>query len=136
MTSMNVCRIFFVLTGFLLLDACSVKHDDKNKLPNMNQAGVIEIVIYQTNPGVNDKKHLVKAASMTLVLSKFNGFISRQFGKNTDGKWVDLVYWKDLSSAKFAANSVAGIPECQAFFSDIDAKKMEFMHSIVKYRYP
>lgn len=102
----------------------------------MNQPGVIEIVIYQTKANIDDTTHIKKASAVTPILANFTGFISRQFGKNTDGKWVDLVYWNNLSSAKKAADEAKAIPEFQEFFDDIDDQKMEFMHSTILHHYP
>jgi hypothetical protein len=126
---MNLYKLLILLFSIPLLISCNIKHE-KKPLP-LNQATVIEVVIYQTKPGVKDAEHLKNAASITPILANFNGFIARQFSKTTDGKWIDLVYWKDLSSAEKAAETIAHIPACQTFLADIDSQKMEFMHSTI-----
>jgi hypothetical protein len=131
---MSVYRAFAFLLGLFFLVACDSKNEDK-KL-SMNQAAVIEVVTYQTKVGIKDAEHLKKASAITPILAKFDGFITRQFGKSTNGKWVELVYWKDLSAAQKAADAALTIPECQAFFADIDQQKMDFMHSVVQHQYP
>jgi len=56
------------------------------------------------------------------------GFISREFGASEDGKYIDVVHWKDLSSAKAVTEKVMGIPKCGEFFGLIDQNQMQFMH--------
>lgn len=102
----------------------------------MKQARVVEVVIYQTKMGIKDQEHLKKSESISHVLSKFNGFVARQFSRTADGKYIDLVYWTDLSSAEKAANIVKTIPQCQMFFADIESKSIEFMHSNILCHYP
>lgn len=128
-------RDFFALL-ILILSIIILIVGEKNKRINMDQATVIETVIYQTNPGVNDKEHLKKAVAISPILEKFPGFISRQFSKTADGKWIDIIYWRDLSSAQQAAEEVKTIPECQVFFAEMDEKTMRFMHSKILSTYP
>lgn len=110
---------------------------NEHKGLSMNQASVIESVIYQTKASIKDKDHIKKALAITPILAKFNGFVSRQFSKaTTDGKWIDIVYWTDLSSAEKAADAVKNIPECQIFFADIDPQTMELRHSNILFHYP
>ncbi len=92
----------------------------------MNKA--IEVVIFKAKAGVSDSQLQTAALAITPILKEMSGFISREFGASEDGKYIDVVYWKDLPSAKAAAEKVMGIPKCGEFFGLIDQNQMQFMH--------
>ncbi len=125
------CILFFIIVSFF---GCSYSHP--NKEPSIDKIGVTEIVIYRTKSGVQRIDHLKKSKTISTFLAKQNGFISRQFSQTLDGKWVDIIYWKNLDSAEKAAEVVRSIPECEFFFSDIDQKHMEFMYTETLFYYP
>ena len=127
----NFLKLIILVFSVIMLSAC---HKDKEV--NMDKATVIETVIYQTTPGVSGSEHIKKAAAISPILAKLPGFVSRQFSKTADGKWIDIIYWKNLTSAEKAAEEVKSIPECQVFFADMDEKTMQFMHSTIVSRYP
>ncbi|MDH4048463.1 MAG: hypothetical protein OEW68_14515 [Gammaproteobacteria bacterium] len=89
----------------------------------------IEVVIFKAKAGVSDSQLQTAALAVTVILKEMSGFISREFGASEDGKYIDIVHWKDLTSAKAAAEKVMSIPKCGEFFGLIDQKKqMQFMH--------
>ena len=88
----------------------------------------IEVVIFRANSGVSDSQLQTAALAVTPILKKMPGFISREFGASEDGQYIDVVHWKDLPSAKSAAEKVMGIPLCGEFFNLIDQTQMQFMH--------
>ncbi len=92
----------------------------------MNKA--IEVVVFKAKAGVSDSQLQTAALAVTHILKEMPGFISREFGASEDGQYIDIVYWKDLPSAKAAAEKVMGIPKCGEFFSLIDQNQMQFMH--------
>lgn len=92
----------------------------------MNEA--IEVVIFKAKAGISDEQLRTAALAVTPVLKVMPGFISREFGTSEDGQYIDVVHWKDLPSAKAAAEKVMGIPKCGEFFSLIDQNQMQFMH--------
>jgi len=125
-------KLLILIVSILFLIGC---HKTKESF-TMNKAHIVEVVVYQTKPGVNDAEHIKKALAISPVLAQFPGFVSRQFTKTTDGKWIDIVYWTDLSLAKKAAQDAQAIPICQVFFADMDMKTMQFMYSEILSRYP
>lgn len=92
----------------------------------MNEA--IEVVIFKVKAGVPDEQLRTAALAVTAILKEIPGFISREFGTSEDGKYIDVVHWKYLPSAKAAAEKVMGIPKCGEFFGLIDQDQMQFMH--------
>ena len=90
----------------------------------------IEVVIFKAKAGVSDSQLQSSALAVTPILREMPGFISREFGASEDGKYIDVVHWKDLPSAKAAAEKVMSIPKCGEFFGLIDQNQMQFMHFI------
>lgn len=88
----------------------------------------IELVVFSAKPGVKDTELKAAALSVTPILEKMPGYLSREFGASGDGQYVDIVRWKDLASAQAAAQQVMKIPECGKFFALIDESKMQFSH--------
>lgn len=92
----------------------------------MKQA--IEVVVFRAKASITPEQLQAAAQAVTPVLSAMPGFISREFGASEDGQFLDIVYWKDLASAKHAAEKVMSIPVCGEFFSLIEQSQMQFMH--------
>ncbi len=131
---MNYFKISTFLLMSLLLVGC--KDSYKNTENSIDKTVVTEIVIYNTEAGVQRKDHIKHADAISPILAKLDGFISRQFSQASDGKWVDIVYWKNLDSAEKAAAAVQHIPACTLFFSDMDPKNIQFMHTQTLFVYP
>lgn len=92
----------------------------------MNKA--IEVVIFKAKAGISDEQLGTTALAVTPILKAMPGFISREFGTSEDSQYIDVVHWKDLPSAKAAAEKVMNIPKCCEFFGIIDQNQMQFMH--------
>jgi len=92
----------------------------------MSQA--IEVVIFRAIAGTTSEQLQAAALAVTPVLAALPGFISREFGASEDGQFIDVVHWKDLASAKQAAEKVMSVPVCGQFFSLIEQSSMQFMH--------
>jgi hypothetical protein len=88
----------------------------------------IEAVIFKAKAGVSDSQLQTAVLAVTPILKETPGFISHEFGASEDGKYIDVVHWKDHPSAKVAVKKVMSIPKCGEFFGLIDQNKMQFMH--------
>ena len=91
-------------------------------------ASTLEMVEFRGKEGVSSAEMLDKASRLHGVLADMDGFIERHLAQGDDGKWVDLVYWRDLASARAAADAVMKIPAAQEFFALIDQESMRFVH--------
>lgn len=123
-----------MIIAVLLLASGVSSAMDSNPQPReskLNRADIIEIVIYTTKPGVSPSEHLKKAMKAGQVLATLDGFIARHFTRDSEGKWVDLVYWRDMESAKKAAEIFPTVPECLDFIDDINESDMQFMHTSI-----
>jgi len=92
----------------------------------MSQA--IEVVIFKAKAGVSDAHLRTKAAAVTAILRSMTGFVDRKLGVSENGQYLDIVYWKDPSTAKAAADKAMQIPECLEYFGLIEESQMQFMH--------
>lgn len=90
----------------------------------MNNA--IEVAVFKAKAGVSDSQLQTAALAVTPILKERPGFISREFGAPEDGKYIDIVHWKDIPSAKAAAEKVMSIPKCGELFGRIDRNQMQF----------
>ncbi len=99
----------------------------------MNQANTMEIVIYKTKSGVTPEAHRTRALGVEKIMRNFDGFISRSFTEGEGGEWVDVVYWRDMNSAKKAMETAQGMQssELGAFFSDIDESSIQMRHTAI-----
>ena len=122
-----------MLLGFVCINYISIPYSNANTLQQqelvMPKATIIEMVIYTTKDGVDVEQHRQKAAAVAELLAKMPGFVSRNFSKSTDGKWVDLVYWENMQFAKTAAAKFMDIAETQSFIADINEDDMQFLHT-------
>ena len=89
---------------------------------------VIEVVVFRAKAGITPEQLQSAALAVTPVLSAMPGFISRDLGESEDGQFVDVVYWKDLASAKQAPEKAMSFPVCEEFLGLIDQSQMQFMH--------
>ncbi len=92
----------------------------------MDQA--IEVVIFRAKPGITSEQMKNAALAVTPELAALPGFLSREFGLSEGDQYIDIVHWRNLESAKKAAEKVMNIPICSEFFSLIDQTQMQFMH--------
>lgn len=90
---------------------------------------VIELIIFKTKAGISDEALKEAAAKTTGVLQKMDGFLRREFSATDTGEqWADIVYWKDMNSAKQAAKAFLQEPDTQEFIAMIDQQKMTILH--------
>ncbi|MGB2832836.1 MAG: hypothetical protein WBC07_07760 [Methylotenera sp.] len=89
---------------------------------------VIELVTFSVNKGVTGAQIKLAAKKVTPTLKKLNGFKSRSFVHDHNGKWVDIVYWKNMKSALSASALMMENETALLFFSLINPKDMTMMH--------
>jgi len=116
--------LFLVLVTFSSIYGQQTKMKGENKM----KENVIEVVIMKVKSGINDDDFLQAAKSVDETVSKYPGFISRDFAKDENGNWIDIVHWTDLESAKKAAEAVVQSQTCGIFFGMIDEQSMKMYH--------
>ena len=89
---------------------------------------VIELVTFSVNKGVTDAQIKLAAKKITPTLKKLSGFKSRSFVHDQNGKWVVIVYWKNMKSALSASELMMKNETALSFFSLINKKDMTITH--------
>ncbi len=89
---------------------------------------VLEVVeFYQTKQ--SSKEGFLAAAQKALSFAKsLEGFISTELAQDGDGKYINVVKWRDMECAKSAAQNFMTYAEVQDFISVIDPEGMKMHH--------
>ncbi|WP_169449809.1 hypothetical protein [Paludibacterium yongneupense] len=84
--------------------------------------------MFRAKADASSERLQAAALAITPILAGLPGFISREFGASGDGQFIDIVHWRDLFSARQAAEKVMGIPACREFFALIEESQTQLMH--------
>ncbi len=93
-----------------------------------SHAETVELVVFSAKEGVSDSRVLKSAEGMLDTLKKWDGFISRELIKVGNGKWIDVVHWADLESAKSAQHKAMESDSCLLFFSLLEDADQQIYH--------
>lgn len=116
-----------LIIGLIVSSAFSCVQSDKKK-SNMEQATIIEMVLWKSAEGISPDEAKKSITKLNDFVSKQPGFIARKTAIAEDGKFLDIVYWTDLKSAKTASEKAMKTEELMPIFSTIDQKEMVFQH--------
>ena len=94
----------------------------------MEQAKIIEMVMWKSVEGIAPEEAKKSITKLNEFVSKQSGFIARKTAMAEDGKFLDIVYWTDLKSAKDASEKAMKTEELMPIFSTIDQTEMMFQH--------
>lgn len=117
-------NLIISLTVFTVL---SCKQSD-TKRSYMEQATIIEMVMWKSVNGVSPEEAKKSIIKLNNFVSKAPGFIARHTALAEDGKFLDIVYWTDLKSAKEASEKAMETEQLIPVFRMIDQKEMVFQH--------
>ena len=116
-----------LIIGLIVLSAFSCKQSDTKK-SNMEQAKIIEMVMWKSVEGIAPEEAKKSITKLNDFVSKQSGFIARKTAMAEDGRFLDIVYWTDLESAKDASEKAMKTEELMPIFSTIDQTEMVFQH--------
>jgi len=116
-----------LIIGLIVLTVFSCKQSGTTK-SKMEQATIIEMVMWQSVEGINAEEAKESITKLNAFVSEQSGFISRKTAMAEDGKFLDIVYWTDLKSARDASEKAIKTKELIPIFSKIDQKEMIFQH--------
>lgn len=116
-----------LIFGLIVLNAVSCNHSDTKK-NNMEQAKIVEMVLWKSREGISAEEAKPLITKLNDFLRAQPGFVARKTALAEDGKFLDIVYWTDLTSAKTAAEKAMKNEELIPFISTIDEKEMIFQH--------
>ncbi len=116
-----------IIISLIVLITCSCNQSDI-KESKMKQAKIIEMVLWNSKEGVSPENTKKSITKLNDFVKEQPGFIARKTAMAEDGRFLDIVYWTDLVSAKTASERAMKNEELIAIFSLIDEKKMIFQH--------
>ncbi len=92
-------------------------------------ADIYEIVVFKFKEEVPTKEQEILMEKMNAHVTNSKGFKNREYYYSEhDNRWVDLVTWTDLTSAKNAADEFFKSPACSNIISKIDDKSIVTSH--------
>jgi hypothetical protein len=94
----------------------------------MEQVKIIEMVLWKSVDGISPEEAKKSITKLNDFVREQSGFVARKTAMAEDGKFLDIVYWTDLKSAKNASEKALKTEELIPIFSTIDQKEMVFQH--------
>ncbi|WP_035084087.1 hypothetical protein [Aquimarina latercula] len=88
----------------------------------------IEIVLFEVVPGYSVEQAEKAITSLNDIVKLYDGFIDRTTASNIDGKFIDLLYWTDIKSAKLAGEDIMKNPKALEIFEIIKPESMQMFH--------
>ncbi len=101
---------------------------DQNVLSLKNKTNVVEVVLFEVNPNYSKETAENALTSLNDVLKMQDGFIKRTTASTEDGKYIDIVYWTDIKSAKRAAEDVLKNEKAAKVFEVIKPASIQMYH--------
>lgn len=89
---------------------------------------VVEVVLFRLNDGVDEQAFLDAAQKTFDLLKGYDGYLNRTLTMNEDGLWIDIVNWRDISTAMNAAENIMSSKSGQAFGALIDPNSIQMYH--------
>lgn len=93
----------------------------------MEKATVIEIVLFKAKESIKTEDAQKELMRLNRFLERQAGYIFRKTAISSDNEYLDIVYWKDLTSAQAAAGKAEKDPEALEIFSVIGEQSV-FKH--------
>ena len=94
----------------------------------MKQVKIIEMVMWEPIDSISKEDAKKSITKLNKFVSEQPGFIARKTALSEDGKFLDIVYWANLKSAKAASEKAMKTEELIPIFGMIDQKGMVFNH--------
>ncbi|WP_109300911.1 hypothetical protein [Aquimarina sp. AU474] len=101
---------------------------DQDLMLIKTKPSVVEVVLFEANPGYTEQDVQKALASLNDVLKLYYGFVERTTANNGEGKYIDIVYWTDIKSAKDAASDILKNEKALAVFNVVKQESVEMYH--------
>ena len=97
----------------------------------MPRTAIAEIVTFTLAPNVTPETFVSHAKRTEGFVRACPGFIMRRLSRGDDGRWTDLVLWRDMQAARAAAKAFAA-QDCAAdMMQAIDPASLHIRHEQV-----
>ena len=89
---------------------------------------VIETVTFELAEDVSPETFLATNQALEAFLDECPGFLSRRLSQGDDGSWLDYVEWRDMQTAKSAAEQFMQRPDLKPMLECIKAESVQMTH--------
>lgn len=90
---------------------------------------IFEFVNFKFQAGVPPDEQRALMRGIGPLVSRLEGFVGRNFFFSPEsGRWLEMIAWSNLKSARAAAQEATRSPEGGALFSRIDQESVVFGH--------
>jgi hypothetical protein len=116
-----------ILSAFLAFGFSAVQAAD------LSEANVVEYVTFKALEGSDvDEVAKVTVAVNANLEENYPGFVERIISLQEDGTWVEVVYWKDMASAKGALDKFLKDPKNADFLAIVKPDSVSLTYSTLK----
>jgi hypothetical protein len=92
---------------------------------------VLEIVRFRVKSGVSEADFLAANRPTLAYAERQPGYVRRRLARLTEGEYVDVIEWRDMDSAKRAAETFHMAPECQDLMQVLDMESVVMDHPVI-----
>ncbi|MEB3346385.1 hypothetical protein U6A24_12990 [Aquimarina gracilis] len=89
---------------------------------------VVEVVLFEANPMYSKQEVQNAMASLNEIVKMYYGFLERTTASTDDGRYIDIVYWLDIKSAKEAAEELMKDQQALKAFEVIKQESLQMYH--------
>ncbi len=104
------------------------KETYENLMSMKTEPKVIEVVLFEANAGYSKQEVEDALATLNEAVKFYDGFVERTTGNNKDGKYIDIIYWTDMKSAKDAAEDIVNNQKAAKAFEVIKPASVQMFH--------
>ncbi|KIC22977.1 MULTISPECIES: antibiotic biosynthesis monooxygenase family protein [unclassified Leisingera] len=95
----------------------------------IDKAVIVEYLEFNLVDGANPDEFLRETLAMDEVLEGYDGFVARHLARNTDGSWVEVVYWTSLEDAEAALPRFVEDPRTKGFLGLVNGDSLSVKYS-------
>lgn len=94
----------------------------------MKNAKIVEVVLFKPTPEISEADVLKITSLMQSKVVNLPGYVDRQLLKNSEGQWVDLVWWENLELAQVASDMILQDAELAPHLSLFKNAEVTMLH--------
>jgi hypothetical protein len=95
----------------------------------LTQAATVEYMHFNLIEGANPDDFLRETLAVDSILENYKGFVARHLARNSDGSWVEVVYWETLKDAEEALPRFVKDERTKGFLSLVDSESLSVKYS-------
>jgi len=92
------------------------------------EPSIVEVILFEANPSYSKKEVEKALISFNEIIKVHSGFIERKIANTKDGKYIDILYWNDMNSAKRAGDIINKDPKANELFKVVKQESIQIFH--------